>query len=227
MGGAPGWRRRAGAARVRDPAGLEPRAGGRGRRAVPGGGGRPLRRAQRPGAGPARAALGAAPRDLGRRPQPGRGRLLMLALLARAAASAITSPRSSPTRTRTPMLAGSSPAVAGDQLIATASESVARGLSPPRRSVDGPGRYFAHVETRASPRRGTRARARTLAGPGQGRCSSPVRSTCLRSFRAMPKTRTISGARERISVLAFACFLLLVFVGLAFAAGWIVGRELL
>ena len=43
----------------------------------------------------------------------------------------------------------------------------------------------------------------------------------------MPKTRTVSGARERISVLAFAAVLLLLYVGLAFAAGWVVGRELL
>ncbi len=43
----------------------------------------------------------------------------------------------------------------------------------------------------------------------------------------MPKPRTISGIRERFSVLAFACFLLALYVGLAFAAGWIVGKELL
>jgi hypothetical protein len=43
----------------------------------------------------------------------------------------------------------------------------------------------------------------------------------------MPKTRTISGARERLTILAFACLLLVLYVGLAFAAGWIVGRELL
>jgi hypothetical protein len=43
----------------------------------------------------------------------------------------------------------------------------------------------------------------------------------------MPKTRTISSTRERISVLAFACLLLVLYVGLAFAAGWILGRELL
>jgi hypothetical protein len=43
----------------------------------------------------------------------------------------------------------------------------------------------------------------------------------------MPKTRTISGARERLSVLAFACLLLALYVGLAFAAGWIVGKEFL
>jgi len=43
----------------------------------------------------------------------------------------------------------------------------------------------------------------------------------------MPKTRTVSGVRERLTVVLFACFLLVVYVGLAFAAGWLVGRELL
>lgn len=43
----------------------------------------------------------------------------------------------------------------------------------------------------------------------------------------MAKTRTISGARERLSILAFACFLLVCYVGLAFGAGWLVGKELL
>jgi hypothetical protein len=43
----------------------------------------------------------------------------------------------------------------------------------------------------------------------------------------MPKTRTISGARERLSILAFACLLLVLFVGLAFGAGWLVGKEFL
>jgi hypothetical protein len=33
--------------------------------------------------------------------------------------------------------------------------------------------------------------------------------------------------RERLSVFAFAGFLLALFVGLAFAAGWAVGRFLL
>jgi preprotein translocase subunit SecE len=37
----------------------------------------------------------------------------------------------------------------------------------------------------------------------------------------------MSRLREGISVFAFAAFLLIVFVGLAFLAGWIVGRELL
>jgi hypothetical protein len=33
--------------------------------------------------------------------------------------------------------------------------------------------------------------------------------------------------RERLSVFAFAAFLLALFVGLSFAAGWAVGRFLL
>ena len=32
---------------------------------------------------------------------------------------------------------------------------------------------------------------------------------------------------DRLTVLAFAAFLLAAFVGLAFAAGWIIGRMLL
>ena len=34
-------------------------------------------------------------------------------------------------------------------------------------------------------------------------------------------------ARERFSVFAFAAFLLALFVGLAFVAGWLLGRVLL
>jgi hypothetical protein len=37
----------------------------------------------------------------------------------------------------------------------------------------------------------------------------------------------MSRLRERASVFAFATLLLVLFVGLAFAAGWIVGRILL
>jgi hypothetical protein len=34
-------------------------------------------------------------------------------------------------------------------------------------------------------------------------------------------------ARERFSVFAFAAFLLALYVGLAFAAGWVLGKVLL
>jgi len=37
----------------------------------------------------------------------------------------------------------------------------------------------------------------------------------------------MSRVRERLSVFAFAALLLALFVGLAFAAGWILGRLLL
>jgi hypothetical protein len=37
----------------------------------------------------------------------------------------------------------------------------------------------------------------------------------------------MSRARERLSVFAFAAFLLALYVGLAFAAGWVLGRVLL
>jgi hypothetical protein len=37
----------------------------------------------------------------------------------------------------------------------------------------------------------------------------------------------MSGVRERVSVFAFAGLLLGLFVGAAFAAGWLVGRMLL
>jgi hypothetical protein len=43
----------------------------------------------------------------------------------------------------------------------------------------------------------------------------------------MARTRTISRARERFSVFAFAAFLVALYIGLAFAAGWLVGRVLL
>jgi hypothetical protein len=37
----------------------------------------------------------------------------------------------------------------------------------------------------------------------------------------------MTGVRERISVFAFAALLLALFVGLSFAAGWVLGRSLL
>jgi hypothetical protein len=37
----------------------------------------------------------------------------------------------------------------------------------------------------------------------------------------------MSRARERISIFTFALFLLGLFVGLAFAVGWVLGRMLL
>jgi hypothetical protein len=37
----------------------------------------------------------------------------------------------------------------------------------------------------------------------------------------------MSRARERLSVFAFATFLLVLFVGLAYLAGWLLGRLLL
>jgi len=37
----------------------------------------------------------------------------------------------------------------------------------------------------------------------------------------------MSRARERFSVFAFAAFLLALYVGIAFAAGWVLGRVLL
>lgn len=43
----------------------------------------------------------------------------------------------------------------------------------------------------------------------------------------MPRTRTISRTRERFSVFTFAAFLVALYIGLAFAAGWILGRVLL
>jgi hypothetical protein len=37
----------------------------------------------------------------------------------------------------------------------------------------------------------------------------------------------ISGPRERLAVIVFACVLLALYVGLAFAAGWLFGTEML
>jgi hypothetical protein len=37
----------------------------------------------------------------------------------------------------------------------------------------------------------------------------------------------MSRARERFSVFAFAAFLLALYVGIAFVAGWVLGRVLL
>ena len=41
------------------------------------------------------------------------------------------------------------------------------------------------------------------------------------------KARTISRARERLSVFIFATVLIALYVGLAFLAGWVLGRMLL
>jgi len=43
----------------------------------------------------------------------------------------------------------------------------------------------------------------------------------------MARTRKISGASGRTSVYIFAAVLLAVYVGLAFAAGWLIGRFFL
>lgn len=43
----------------------------------------------------------------------------------------------------------------------------------------------------------------------------------------MRRTRTISRPRDRLSVFAFAAILVALYVGLAFAAGWLLGRLLL
>ena len=43
----------------------------------------------------------------------------------------------------------------------------------------------------------------------------------------MARTRTISGGRGRASIVIFAVVLLALYVGLAFAAGWVIGKFLL
>jgi hypothetical protein len=43
----------------------------------------------------------------------------------------------------------------------------------------------------------------------------------------MARTRTISKARGRPSVVIFAVVLLALYVGLAFATGWLIGRYFL
>ena len=43
----------------------------------------------------------------------------------------------------------------------------------------------------------------------------------------MARRRPPSPLRERLSVIVFACVLLALYVGLAFALGWLVGHEFL
>jgi hypothetical protein len=43
----------------------------------------------------------------------------------------------------------------------------------------------------------------------------------------MARTRTVSGVRGRSSVVLFATVLLALYVGIAFAAGWLIGRFFL
>ena len=43
----------------------------------------------------------------------------------------------------------------------------------------------------------------------------------------MPRGPMISGPRERLMVILFACLLLAAYVALAFGAGWLFGSEML
>ena len=57
--------------------------------------------------------------------------------------------------------------------------------------------------------------------------SSPDRSTYLPTSLATSEMHTMARPSDRISVFLFALFLLVLFVGLAFAAGYGLGRILL
>ena len=112
--------------------------------------------------------------------------------------------------------------VLGDTLVATASSNP-RAL-PEKDLAARAEPFFTDVEALADPARAAE-RARELAGPRPcprhrlARTSSPT--------SRVPFRRTMSRARERSSVFAFAAFVVVAFAGLAFAAGYLVGRILL
>jgi hypothetical protein len=64
-------------------------------------------------------------------------------------------------------------------------------------------------------------------GRSDGRCSSPDRSTCLPICPKKNEMHTMTRSGDRISVFLFALVLLALFVGVAFAVGYLVGRILL
>ena len=90
-----------------------------------------------------------------------------------------------------------------------------RSFSPTRSAASSRG-------SRSGPQRGSE-RAPLYSLTPTAPSSSPDRSTSLPTYR----TRTMFRARERLGVFVFAAGLLALWVGLAFIAGWVLGRMLL
>ena len=60
-----------------------------------------------------------------------------------------------------------------------------------------------------------------------GLCSSPAASIFLPISLATSRTIRMAGAADRLTVLAFAAFVVIAIVGLAFAVGYLIGRIFL
>ena len=109
----------------------------------------------------------------------------------------------------------------GDRFVATASSN-ARSLDV-RALADTAARHFSLVEAEADPTAAVRlAHAARRAG-SRDRLAVPSRGS--RSGGHAVKRR--SRMRERITVLTFALVVLVGIVGIAFAAGYILGKLLL
>ena len=154
-----------------------------------------------------------------RRPQPGRRRLA--ARRAPAPRLRASSPRSSPTRTPRRCCARSPRA--GRTLVATASHS-ARALAGDELAARAEP-FFERVETVADPAAAL-DRARELAGP-TGAVLVTGSLYLLADLIVRLRARTMRQFGERLSVFAVAVVVVLAIVGLAFGAGYLVGKLLL
>jgi hypothetical protein len=112
---------------------------------------------------------------------------------------------------------------AGDTLVATASHS-ARGVAG-RRACGARTPTFQPRRGRRGPRRGPRAGAR--AGRRKGRRSGHGLALPPRRPHRPIRARTMGKFGERLSVFAVAVVVVLTIVGLAFGAGYLVGKLLL
>ena len=107
------------------------------------------------------------------------------------------------------------------RLVATGSSSP-RAL-PARALADAASRHFAEVECVPDPVEALSARAHELGDPVLVTGSLYL----LVDLRRPPPGPTMAGFGDKLTVFAFAAFLLAAFVGLAFAAGYVIGKLLL
>ena len=107
-------------------------------------------------------------------------------------------------------------ATSSDNTRVLAAEALARLAEPhlcPRRDVALPAQALE--------------RARSARGGQRGGARDRVALPARRARASVAKSRPSARAGGRASVLVFACLLLVLFVGLSYAAGWIIGREIL
>ena len=110
---------------------------------------------------------------------------------------------------------------AGSTLVATRSTNERALPADALAAAAAP--WFDRVETVADPNAAL-ARAHE---PRAGACSSRARSISSRISRTLTDMRAMMRPRDRVTVFLFAVFLLVLFVGLSFAAGYLLGRMLL